>query len=611
MLDLLDETQPFALIEKDGRLHLYQGDVYELGQLSEIHELARRENADVVFILPYHVIRERGFEAKGEEPIIGLAVHTQHSFRTADVCGEFPNAVIELNGDITPSLTDKDYADLVANFQSNEIEGGNVSQTTLSRKFKGQIENLNLSALLGTFARIIEQSGHYMAVLYANPDVGQYIIAATPERHLEVTGTQTIMTPIAGTLRKEDRKSFSKRLRLFIKNEKEINELFQVLDEEMKIMGLICPEGGAIEGPFLREVGAVLHSEYDLIGKRTLRSIDALRETLHAPTVVGSPMESAARVIARYEPESRRYYGGEIGVYRQPRSAAPDGDIDSAILIRMAEIAEDGSFVVQAGGGLVRDSDPADEARESAAKAQGILRCFQGATDFEPYFTGELQAEVAPLFEKRNEDLSPFWMNKQNPNIFHGDTLGDKTITIINNEDNFAHMISHLVHSFGANVIVVDTFDFDPETNDADLVILGPGPGNPNDESHPRMKRLREIVAQLCESKKPLLGICLGHQMISLHLGLEVEQQTSSTQGMPRVVRVQGDLHQLGFYNSFSPVASSELPDIRLELDEQNRVIALHGDQLIGFQFHPESVMSRTGVKLLFDALARLVAQRT
>ncbi len=616
----IDDTKPFALIEKEGRLNFYQGTVSRLDNIRDIHKLARRENNDVVFVLPYAAIRERGFEAKGDEPVLGLSAKTQLGFATEEILPHLPQEGFDLDGSVEPLLNDEDYAALVAAFQQNEIEGGHVSQTTISRKFAGRIKNLSLQSLLGTFCRIILQRGHYMAVLFYNPAAeendAQIILAATPERHLEVTGTRTIMTPIAGTLRKEDRETFPERLKQFIHDKKEINELFQVLDEEMKIMGLICPEGGAVNGPFLREVGAVVHTEYNLIGKRTLHSIDALRETLHAPTVVGSPMESAARVIAKYEPDSRRYYAGEIGVYKRPRTEEPDGDIDAAILIRMAEIGKDGNFVVQSGGGLVRDSDPANEARESTAKAMGILRYFTSESDAVPYLTQELQEEIRADFEARNDQLSQFWMQKQNhyaPQL--GTALGGKSVTIINNEDNFAHMIAHLIRSFDADVTVTDTFAYNPAQDKADVTLIGPGPGNPNSRDQPRMAKLHEITAALRKSGRPLLGVCLGHQVLALHEGLTVAQQTSSTQGMPIAVTVDGQDCRLGFYNSFSPVmdeAAEKCRGIAFDCDDKSRIIAMRGAGFSGFQFHPESVMSIEGVELLYKALAHLAetAQR-
>lgn len=608
---LLDAKQPFALIEKAGRMSLYRGELYRIDTLKDIHDLSRAENTDVVFVLPYRAIRERGFEAQGNEPILALSVQEHVSLTTQAALRQLPQEPLALEGEIKPSVDDAAYAQLIEKFQAQEIEGGYVSQTTISRKFFGQIQDFSFQKLLSAYRRIIAEKGHYMAVLFCDPAADKFILAATPERHLEVAGTQTIMTPIAGTLRKEDRESFKARLDDFLRDEKEINELFQVLDEEMKMMGLICPQGGKIEGPYLREVGAVVHSEYNLVGKRTLHSIDALRETLHAPTVVGSPMESAARVIAKYEPESRGYYAGEIGVYRRPRSTAPDGDIDSAILIRMAEISTKGAFHVQAGGGLVRDSVPENEAKESRAKAMGILKYFTQDQDVQPYLEPEHLETVRPLLQARNEKLSQFWMQKQNP--YQEDTkadLGDLKVTIVNNEDNFAYMIAHVIKSFKCDVSVIDSFDFDAKRDTSDILILGPGPGDPNDLNNPRIVKLHDI-AKHSKGTKPILGVCLGHQVLALLEGLDVIQQTSSTQGMPRHVRVDDDMHQLGFYNSFSPTLAHEHPTpegLEIDLDEQGRVIAMRGDQMIGFQFHPESVMSKTGSNLLLAAIKTLIA---
>lgn len=605
MLNLINENKPFALIEKDGRVNLYIGEIQKLAKLDDIHQLACSHNSDIVFVLPYRVIQERGFHAKGDEPILGLSIETQHSFRREDVLAQLPKEGLEIDGAITPSLSDDEYAAMVADFQAKEVAKGYVSQTTLSRKYNGKVKTLNVKALLGAFRKIIEKSGHYMAVLFYNPADHQVILAATPERHLEVTGTQTIMTPIAGTLRKEDQETFPARLQAFIHDEKEINELFQVLDEEMKIMGLICPEGGRIEGPFLREVGAVVHSEYNLIGKRTLNSIDALRETLHAPTVVGSPMESAARVIAKYEQESRRYYAGEIGVYKNPRTTAPDGDIDAAILIRMAEFFGDGSFSVQSGGGLVRDSVPLNEAKESIAKAQGILNYLTLDGAQPRYLSPALTASIDKDFKARNDMLSTFWMDKQDSHALEATFLKDKTVTIINNEDNFAYMIEHTLRPLKAEVRVVDTFAYDAKTHAADIIIVGPGPGDPNDPDHPRMQKLRKIVKDIIERNQPMLGICLGHQMLCKTLGYDVALQPKSSQGLPKIVKIKGKDYQLGFYNSYSAVAKENEQDVFS--DNNGRIMAIYKEKAIGFQFHPESVMSRSGVSLIYDAMEKLV----
>jgi len=368
---VIDTKRSFAFIEKDGRVTCYQGAFHALERIDDIQTLAKKSGHDVAFALPYCAIKERGFEASGDEPILAIEAEIAVSLSKETLAAELPDIKLDWNGEIQPSLSDTAYADLVRDFQKNEIEKGNASQVTIARVFSGQIRAFDVQTALCIYRQILAQRGQYMAVLFANINPedntkNQFIIGATPERHIEIRSNETVMVPIAGTLRKEDRSTFEQRLDRFLHDSKEINELFQVVDEEMKIMGVICPDGGEVEGPFLREIGAVVHTEYRLIGRRGKDTLAALRRTLHAPTVVGSPTESAARIIKKYEPEPRRYYAGEIGVYCNPRTDASNGDLDCSILIRCAEIDGSGKFRVQAGGGIVRDSNPENERMEQS-----------------------------------------------------------------------------------------------------------------------------------------------------------------------------------------------------------------------------------------------------
>ncbi len=617
--DVLNIRQPFALIEKDGHVLCAQGPFHKLEKIDDIHALARKSSCDVAFVLPFRAIQERGFEAHGDEPILAMEIQVALRIPNETLIAELPDSEIKWNGDIQPSLSDDAYSDLVSKFQKNEIERGNASQVTIARSFTGRIEAFDVHTALGIYRKILTQRGQYMAILIANIDPDdssktQFIVGATPERHLEIRGNETVMVPIAGTLRKEDRETFETRLDRFLNDPKEINELFQVVDEEMKIMGVICPDGGEIEGPFLRDIGAVVHTEYRLIGRRGKDTLAALRRTLHAPTVVGSPMESAARIIKRYESVSRRYYAGEVGVYCNPRTDAPNGDLDSAILIRCAEIDSAGNFRVQAGGGIVRDSDPANEAKESRAKAMGSLGILSGASQLkEAYLTPELYRKVEPVLHARNAELSSFWMNRQNPYAESARVLDGLKVSILNNEDDFAYMLAHILRTMHANVEVVDSLNYNPAKDPCDIAIVGPGPGDPTDMTHPRMKRVQEIITELFALRKPILGICLGHQALAVNKGIDVERQTHSTQGMQRVVGLMGGKYRLGFYNSFSPVFNAkalEQKGVDFDLDENKRIVSMKGAGFLGFQFHPESIMSEDGANILHRALMLLSNSR-
>lgn len=604
------KNESYALIEKGGEIIFYKGKIHELSETGDIHQLAQKESRDIVFVLPYHTIKERGFDARGNEPILALAVENKSVPITInDFFDKILDLPVSIEESIVPSLSDIDQAGLIEVFQKNEIEGGNASQVNLSRVFKGKISNLDNNALLSIFRRLLKKKGQYMTVLFCNPECGRYIVGATPECHLEIKSDQTIMMPIAGTLRKEDKETFEKRLQSFLIDPKEINELYQVTDEELKMMARICPEGGKIDGPYLKEIGNVIHTYYKLIGNRSVNSIDSLRYTLHAPTVVGSPMESAARIISTYEGESRRYYAGEIGIYKyQERNLDYTyGDLDVAILIRCAEINGTGEFRIQAGGGLVRDSDPLNEAKENKAKASVVIDAFTGdAQQKDIYLSDDLHRKYHPTLMQRNKHLSQFWMNTQ----ANGRKEFNASVTLINNEDDFCLMLAHILKSMGCRTIVKDTFAYDPKSDDSDMVVVGPGPGDINDHKNKRMVRLRSILTDLKRNDKPLLGICLGHQALATLEGISVVQQKQSSQGMQRMVRVFDKDYRLGFYNSFSAVYSKDVASmshIKVDLDDDGRIIAMQGPGFIGFQFHPESMMSEFGNDILAQALVRLL----
>ena len=600
----------FALIEKNGIVTRYLGEISECESIDDLHRLAARKNKNLVFLLPFNVIRERGFESLGQEPILALTVD-ETTTATADECKrEFPRISREQESPVTPSIDDADQMELLRRFQTQEIEGGNVSQVNLSRIFRGKLKDCSDDLILSVFRSLLGNIGQYMTILICDRQNGRYFVGATPECHVEIGDDHTLMTPIAGTLRKEDGATFEERLQAFLSDPKERNELYQVTDEELKMMARISPSGGRIEGPFLKETGNVVHTYYKLLGKRSDDTPAALRHTLHAPTVVGSPMESAARVICRYEPESRRYYGGEIGIYDYlgRKEGAEFGNMDVAIFIRCAEIEAGGEFRLQAGGGIVRDSDPLNETKENYAKASVMMDALLGDNSPKaPYLTQALRTKYADLLEDRNRYLSPFWFREQS--VAPAPGFKAARITVINNEDDFACMIVHVLKSMGHTVSIVDTFDYDAEKDVSDVVAIGPGPGDVNDASNPRMVRLLDVMRRLKSAKKPQLGICLGHQALCMTEGIPVIRLQRSFQGEQRQVPLYGERYRLGFYNSFSSKDTPELEarrDLRIHSDEGGHIIAMEGENFVGYQFHPESVMSERGRELLARAVETL-----
>ena len=127
------------------------------------------------------------------------------------------------------------------------------------------------------------------------------------------------MNPISGTFRigQSGPLGLKSRLLDFLADEKEIYELFMVVDEELKMMCDICNEGGQVLGPFLKPMTHLVHTEYLLAGRTSRDVREVLRDTMYAATVTGSPVENACRLIKQLR------VGGPWLLRRRARAARP------------------------------------------------------------------------------------------------------------------------------------------------------------------------------------------------------------------------------------------------------------------------------------------------
>ncbi len=152
---------------------------------------------------------------------------------------------------------------------------------------------------LTVFRRLLERErGAYWTFVVFTGD--RYLIGASPERHISVHDSEVRMNPISGTFRVGAISSPAERkaqLLDFLDDEKEIFELFMVVDEELKMMCDICNEGGQILGPYLKAMTHLMHTEYILAGRTSKDVREVLRSSMWAATVTGSPVENACRLI--------------------------------------------------------------------------------------------------------------------------------------------------------------------------------------------------------------------------------------------------------------------------------------------------------------------------
>ncbi|MGI8535119.1 MAG: chorismate-binding protein, partial [Mycobacteriales bacterium] len=400
-------------------------------------------------------------------------------------------------------------------------------------------------------------------------------------------------------------------------DEKEIYELFMVVDEELKMMCNICSEGGQVLGPFLKPMTHLVHTEYLLAGRTGRDPREVLRETMYAATVTGSPVENACRLIKKYETEGRGYYGAALAILGRDPSGGPM--VDSPIVIRSADVDLEGRLKVTAGATLVRDSDPAYEVAETHAKAGGILAAFGLVPPAPAPVPGAGIAElvndedVLLALNARNRRLSRFWLTDQ-AGAPPDPRLQGRHVVILDGEDDFVNMLQHVFSVLGMTSSVVRHEDWVPGALDGcDLVVVGPGPGDPRDGDQPKIAVYQQAIDDLLASGQRFLAVCLGHQVLCERLGLPLAYKDIVFQGTQSEVDLFGRVERVGFYNTFVAKVSDPagaLPDgVRAACDPATGdVHQIDGPTYRGIQFHAESILTEHGFDLLRDLLLDLLA---
>ncbi|MEV8511584.1 anthranilate synthase family protein [Dactylosporangium sp. NPDC051484] len=599
--------EPFALLHRPSCV---DGVEVLTGSLSTVGDLASVPPAPVLVLVPFRQVAERGYECVDDgAPLLALRIATRSVLPLSLAGALLPDLPVPLSDG---RFDGGRYDDTVRRVVADEIGTGEGANFVIRRSFVADVEDYELAHALSCFRRLLlGESGAYWTFLIHTGD--RTFVGATPERHISVQDGEAVMNPISGTFRYGPSGPTVSGLLDFLADRKETDELAMVLDEELKMMARICPEGGRVDGPYLRQMTRLAHTEYFIRGRTSLDPREILRETLFAPTVVGSPLENACRVIARHEQQGRGYYSGV--------AALIDGDeLDSAILIRTAEITRDGRLSIGVGATLVRHSDPAAEVAETEAKASALLAALRGsavaatpagaaAAGGVPDFSEHHRVRAA--LARRNIGLAGFWLTgaaKRSAAPVPG-----HRVLVVDAEDTFTRMLSLQLGSLGLEV-TVRRYDEPYTLDDHDLVVLGPGPGDPSDMAHPKIAHLRSTVDTLLSRRRPVLAVCLSHQVLSARLGLRVARRPAPNQGLQRRVDLFGRPELVGFYNTFAAYSDDdkvELPgggvaEISRDADT-GEVHALRSPWFASMQFHPESVLTHNGVPILADLLTPLL----
>jgi anthranilate synthase component I len=213
------------------------------------------------------------------------------------------------------------------------------------------------------------------------------IVGSSPEAHLKVSAgadgrRRALLHPIAGTRWRGDTPEEDARLAGdLLGDPKERAEHVMLVDLGRNDLGRVC-KPGTVEVPefaTIERYSHVMHIVSTVVGElRDDRSaFDALVATFPAGTLSGAPKVRAMEIIEELEPTRRGIYGGIVGYF------GFGGEMDTAITIRTA-LLRDGVAYVQAGGGIVADSDPVAEEQETRNKAAAVLAAIAAAETLRP-----------------------------------------------------------------------------------------------------------------------------------------------------------------------------------------------------------------------------------
>lgn len=253
-----------------------------------------------------------------------------------------------------------------------EILAGEAFQIVLSQRFATAVTADSLDV--------------YRALRLSNPSPYMYlfkfesgfdVVGSSPEALVKVTGREVMVHPIAGTRKRSD--SLEEDIRLgeeLLADPKERAEHLMLVDLGRNDVGRVCTPGSVevIDFMHIERYSHVMHIVSTVIGELApdAEPIDALFSVFPAGTLSGAPKPRAMEIIEKLEPTRRGLYGGAIGYFDFT------GNIDTCIAIRTALIKGSVAYV-QAGAGVVADSDPESENQETLNKAAAVLRAINTA----------------------------------------------------------------------------------------------------------------------------------------------------------------------------------------------------------------------------------------
>jgi anthranilate synthase len=569
--------------DHDANLGLYGAFGYDLAfQFDPVaQKLERGESQrDVVLYLPDEILVVDHHSAKAwhdRYDYAGDSFSTEGLERGGEEIAFTRSTVQPPRGDHQPG----EYAKLVEKAKESFRRGD------LFEVVPGQLFYARCESSPARIARRLKAINPSPYSFFINLGEREYLIGASPEMFVRVSGRRVETCPISGTIRRgDDAISDSEQILKLLNSKKDESELTMCSDVDRNDKSRVCEPGSVrVIGRRQIEMYSRLIHTVDHIEGRLREGMDAFDAFLShawAVTVTGAPKLWAMRFIENHEKSPRAWYGGAIGMVHF------NGDMNTGLTLRTIRI-KDGLAEVRAGATLLNDSDPEEEEAETELKASAMLAAIR-----------EASAGNAASSERSASRV--------------GEGL---SILLVDHEDSFVHTLANYFRQTGAQVVTVRSPVADElfDRVKPDLVVLSPGPGMPSDFD------CKGTITRARDRDIPIFGVCLGLQALAEAYGGELRQLHEPMHGKPSRIRVTqpGVIFSglprevtVGRYHSIF-ADPARLPDDFLVTAETEDGVVMafehRKEPVAAVQFHPESIMSlgqNAGMRMIENVVAHL-----
>ncbi len=564
---------------EDPHLGLYGAFGYDLAFQFEPVQLRKSRpdhQRDLVLHLPDEILildrkREEAIRYAYEFEVAGTS--TAGLDRRTEATGPGVAPPLVRDKEIPPPPRPGRYAQVVTEAKER-FARGDLFEVVPSHVFHGRC------ASPAAFYELLRQRNPAPYEFLFNLGEGEYLVGASPEMYVRVTGDRVETCPIAGTIaRGQDTLEDAANIATLLGSAKEESELTMCTDVDRNDKARVCVPGSVqVIGRRQIEMYSRLIHTVDHIEGRLRPGFDALDAFLThmwAVTVTGAPKTWAMQFIEDHEETPRRWYGGAVG------KIGFDGSMNTGLTLRTAHITG-GVAAIRAGATLLYDSVPEAEEQETHIKARALLETLI-----------EAERRARPL---------PATPEPAAAGTDEGTAGRGLRVLLVDHQDSFVHTLGDYFRQHGAEVTTLRS-GFPPHLLDSyapDLVVLSPGPGRPNDFA------CASLLDEVYGRGVPAFGVCLGLQAMVEHAGGALSLLPEPAHGKPGLVQVSGGALLAGLgaeftagrYHSLYAAPGQVLGGFTVTACTPDGVVMAIEDARAGrwaVQFHPESILTASG----------------